>query len=153
MEFNKFDEEKHMQELVQRSLIIQEIVKKFILKRCIGNCLCSSAMMVHKLGKGEVCEGYLVFDEYQSYIRHYWVRIDMHDYDVGSIINFYLLPIAAILRGKTRLTDIPPDGYENKSIVDETEQLKLKELEKSYCLYVAKPKQYWKRAPGWMRHV
>ena len=77
----------------------------------------------------------------------------MHDYDVGSIINSYLLPIPTILRGKTRLTDIPPDGYENKGTVDETEQLKLKELEKSYCLYVAKPKQYWKRAPGWMRRM
>ena len=59
------------------------VVDIFVTRKMFGVCLLGSALLVHRLHKGKVIEGYEVFED-KTYIRHYWVRINNEDIDVGA---------------------------------------------------------------------
>ena len=68
-----------------------------------GACLVTSTLLAHRLQIGKVIEGYLVFDDMRSYLRHYWCNVDGVNHDIGSLINKWL----GISIFKGRLSQMP----------------------------------------------
>ena len=67
-----------------------QTVTDFVSRKCDGACLVSSAILLKRVGYGELIQGYLINDVMKYYVRHYWCRIDGKDYD-GFPVEFYLL--------------------------------------------------------------
>ena len=65
----------------------EKIVDAFVLKGVYGTCLITSTLLFHRLQTGNVIEGYLVFDDVKSNLRHYWCSIDEVNHDLCSIIE------------------------------------------------------------------
>ena len=118
----------------------EKIVDAFVSKYVFGGCLITSTLLVHRLQVGKVIEGYLVFDDMKSNLRHYWCSIDGVNHELGSIINKRIF--------KGCLSQISPLGYQH---VSEMNKVELKELETGFRCYAIKPKAYWKKAPRWIR--
>ena len=116
---------------------VERIEKKkvdtFVSRRVSGACLVTSILLIHRLQAGNVIEGYLVFDDMRSYMRHYWCSIDGVNHDLGSIINTGLGN--SIFKG--RLSQIPPTGYHYVS------EMELAELEVGFRPYTTHPSTYW----------
>ena len=53
----------------------EKTVDAFVSKGVYGACLITSTLLVHRSQLGKVIEGYLVFDDMKSYLRHYWCSI------------------------------------------------------------------------------
>ena len=104
----------------------EKMVDAFVSKGVYGACMVTSTLLVNRLQVGKVIEGYLVFDDMKSYLRHYWCSID----GVNSIF-------------KGCLSQIPPIGYQ---YVREMNKVEVKELEAGFRCYASKPKAYWKKA-------
>ena len=65
----------------------ESIVDDFVSRDVYGACLVTSTLLAHRLQIGKVIEGYLVFDDMRSYLRHYWCSVDGVNHDLGSLIN------------------------------------------------------------------
>ena len=50
----------------------EKVVDVFVSKDVYGACLITSTLLVHRLQGGKMIEGYLVFDDMKSYLRHYF---------------------------------------------------------------------------------
>ena len=126
-------------------------VEKFVSRNRIGVCLLSSALLVHRLRKGIVVEGYQIFNHDKTYVRHYWVRIDNRDVDAGTEVNKRLLSYPNL---STQLVEVKPgDDYLYLCALDPQ---RLRELEEGYKLYLRNPKAHWKLVGtrlGWLRRL
>ena len=116
----------------------ENIVDAFVSRGVYGDCLVASTLLIHRLQVGKVIEGYLVFDDMKSYLRHYWCSIDEVNHDLASTIKKRLGN--SIFEG--RLSQIPPIGYQ---YVSEMNELELKDLEAGFRRYTTKPNAYWKQ--------
>ena len=133
---------------------VNKVIDIFVARERYGVCLLSSTLLVNRLGEGQVIEGYQIFECDKTYVRHYWVRINDEDIDLGTEINRRLgSPHTYKL---TRLTEeITSEDY---FYISELDSKVLSELEHGYQIYLKHPKRYWKligaRLGGWIKkHV
>ena len=128
-----------------------QTVTDFVSRKCDGACLVSSAILLKRVGYGELIQGYLINDEIKYYVRHYWCRIDGKDYDAGTLVILILRrETLKCLVGKQRRSTTAPIGYNYISSMDPYD---LKKLEEGYQLYTRKPKKFWKTSPRWMKQI
>ena len=153
-EHNKIDEAANNHEDIDNQNLDEAFkwtVEKFVTRKRFGVCLLSSTLLIHRLGKGKVVEGYQIFSD-KTYVRHYWVRIDNRDVDVGQEIN-KRLSLPHTKRASRLAETAPGSDYFYLSTLDLQE---LQELEEGYQLYIKKPKAYWKLVGthlGWLRRL
>ena len=127
--------------------VLEYLVDKFVSKKRFGVCLISSALLVHRLERGDLVEGYLIFDSHRCYVRHYWCLIGGKDYDAGTIISARL----KIPSLPSRLSQVAPENYTYMSTLDQEE---LTELEKGYQLYLSNRRKFWKTLRiGWLKNL
>ena len=124
--------------------ISENIADLFCKKKLLGACLLSSAML-STLTKGDVVEGYLIYDQLKLYFRHYWTVVENTTYDISFRVRQRLFQSSSI----SRLSVITPSNdYTYLSLENEPQ---LMELEAGYRDYKEKPNKYLKKAPGWAR--
>ena len=129
---------------------MKKVIDIFVARKRCDVCLLSSTLLVNRLGKGKVIEGYQIIERDKTYIRHYWVCINDQDIDLGKEINRRLeLPHAFT---PTRLTEeIPSKDY---FCTSELDLKQLSELEHGYHIYLKNQKRYWKLVGtrlGWIK--
>ena len=127
--------------------VLEYVVEKFVSRKRFGVCFISSALLVHRLGKGDLVEGYLIFDSHRCYVRHYWCLIDGKDYDAGTIISTSL----KIMQLPSRLSQTRPENY---TYISSLNQKELTELEDGYRLYLTNRRKFWKTLKiGWIQRL
>ena len=130
---------------------IEWVVEQFASRRTYGVCQVSSALLVHRIGSGEVIEGFLIFDDCKQFIRHYWTRVNGMNIDIGMMIHDKLF--SNNIRS-CYLSIWPPTGKFVYISVRDPETLD--ELELAHKMYTKKPKDYWKligNQLGWVKRL
>ena len=138
---------------------LQIVVDAFVRKRVSSACLVASGIVVNRMGRGEVVEGYQIEDSLKGYGHHYWYRLDGVDYDIGTPICRRVVRLArpdAVwwVEGRTiRLSTRRPKGYTYWCDGDAEDRSQVKELESAFATYTTAPKKFWARSPRWMREL
>jgi hypothetical protein len=124
--------------------VMKRVVGEFVDRMVGGACLIASAAFIHLLGRGDMIQGYLGRGG-RCYCRHYWVRLDDVDYDVGSAIMAILAPHSwNTVLGEPELHHDPPSGMQ----MDDPGSLAT--LEHFYRAYQRDPSALLSSAPDWM---
>ena len=100
--------QRQAQNIASAEGVMKRVVGEFVDRMVGGACLLASAAFIHLLGRGDMIQGYLGRGG-PFYCRHYWVRLDDVDYDVGSAIMAILAPHMAQL-GEPELHHDRPSG-------------------------------------------
>ena len=122
--------------------VMKRVVDEFVDHMVGGACLIASAALIHLLGRGDMIQGYLGRGD-RFFCRHYWVRLDDVDYDVGSAIMAILAPHMKQL-GSPELHHDRPSGTQ----MDDPGSLAT--LEHGYRVYQRDPSALFSGAPDWM---
>ena len=122
--------------------VMKRVVDAFVDRMVGGACLIASAALIHLLGRGDMIQGYLGRGG-RFFCRHYWVRLDDVDYDVGSAIMAILAPHMKQL-GSPELHHDRPSGTQ----MDDPGSLAT--LEHGYRVYQRDPSALLSGAPDWM---
>jgi hypothetical protein len=144
---------------------IERIVSHFVKRGWGSACLAGSALLVESLGEGTLVSGYLVNDEFRSYLRHFWYKgRDGISYDVGTMVTTFtqsraLDPVTfvamyALTKGARLSRDAPPSTYTYWSAKDGQDREQLAALEDGYARWRKSPDEYWRAAtpppPRWL---
>ena len=131
--------------------VIGEIVDAFVARGTEKCCIAASALAAKHVPGARAVFGYAVFrlpaEGRETCFRHAWVDLDGEVHDVAAVINERLLGVRL---NYTLHEDVPAslhrfdrESAEERADADATEKI--------IGTYLRKQKEFWKRAPGWMR--
>ena len=131
--------------------VIDEIVDAFVARGTEKCCIAASALAAKHAPGARAVFGYAVFrlpaEGRDTCFRHAWADLGGEVHDVAAVINERLLGARL---SYTLHEDVPAslhrfdrESAEERADADATE--------KFIGTYLRKQKEFWKRAPGWMR--
>ena len=117
---------------------IEFVAEEFISRNMYGVCLLASTVFIKRYGSGEIIQGYLKFLKNGAYVRHYWVRVDGYDVDIGSKVSRVVL--SEDIWGDLELSTEEPSGF-----VEDQDISERMFLEYGYQLYCTDQADFWRK--------